>query len=102
MGLATTVRRRVLRGHDRHRLGYLPDALLLARVAQATRSCCLVHYGGWRTLGRDDASRVSSLSMVVEMELEWDITAPGARQRITRRLGGGRHMGRGVEGVGEE
>src|SRR5215212_5018669 len=101
MGLATTVRRLVLRGHDHHRLGYLPDALLLARVAQATRSYCLVPYGGRRTLGRDDASRVSSLSMVVEMELEWDISAPGTRQHITRRLGGGRHMGGGEDGMGK-
>src|SRR5215208_2171659 len=101
MGLATALRRRVLRRHDHHRLVYLSDALLLARLAQATGTCGMVPGRDRRALGRDDACLVPALPVVVGMELEWGVAASGARRRTPRRLSGGRDVGGGEDGVGK-
>src|SRR5829696_5377135 len=78
LGVAASLRRRVLRRHLYHSLGYLPYALLLARLAQPTGSYRLVPHRGWRALGRYDAHAVSALPLVAEMELERDVIPPRA------------------------
>src|SRR5215217_7856193 len=90
LDVAAALRRLVLRRHVHHSLGYLPTALLLAKLAQATGSYCLVPNRGRRTLGRYHASRVSALRTVAEMELERDVIPSSAWLGAIRRLGAGR------------
>src|SRR5215210_7872616 len=101
LGFATALRCRILRWHDHYSLGYLPDALFMARLAQAKGSYCLVPGRGRRALGRYDARSVPALSVVAEMELERDVIPAGARLGALRRLGGGRDMGGCEHGMGK-
>src|SRR5215212_11093353 len=101
LGVAAALHRRVLRRHVHHSLGYLPTALLLARLAQATGSYLLVPHRGQRALGRYDAHAVSALPVVAEMEFERDVIPPGAWLGALRRLGGGWDVGCGEDGMGK-
>src|SRR5215217_1901555 len=101
LGVAASLRRRILRRHVHHSLGYLPYALLLARLAQATGSCLLVPGRGRRTLGHYDPRLGTALSLVAKVELERDFIPPSAWLRALRRLGGGRDMGGGEDGMGK-
>src|SRR5215211_6311182 len=101
LGVAAALRRRILLRHVHHSLGYLPTALLLARLAQATGSYLLVPARDRRALGRDDARSVAALSVVAEVELERDVIPPGARLGALRRLGASRDMGCGEDGMGK-
>src|SRR5215212_9607853 len=101
LDVAAALRRRILRRHVHHSLGYLPDAFILAKLAQATGAYCLVPHRGRRTLGRYHASRVSALPLVAEMELERDVIPSSAWLGALRRLGAGRDMGVGKDGMGK-
>src|SRR5215212_8282729 len=78
LGLTAALRCRILRRHDRYSPSYLPNALFMARLAQAAGPYLLVPGRGRRALGRYDARSVLALSMVAEMELERDLIPPGA------------------------
>src|SRR5215212_1839193 len=101
LGAAAALRRRVLRRHVHHSLGYLPYALLLAKLAQAMGTYGMVPNRGRRALGRNDPRLVSALPVVAEMELERDDIPPGAWLGALRRLGGGGDMGCGEDGMGK-
>src|SRR5829696_4196803 len=101
LGVVASLRRRILRRHVYHCLGYLPDALLLARLAQATGSYGMVPHRGWRTLGRYDPRLGTALSLVAKVELERDFIHPSAWLGALHRLGGGRDMGGGEHGMGK-
>src|SRR5215208_8272948 len=101
LDFATALRHRILRRHDRYSPSHLPNALFMARLAQETGSYGMVPGRARRTLGRYDARSVPALSLVAEMELERDAIPPGARLGALRRLGGGRDMGSGEDGMGK-
>jgi hypothetical protein len=61
LGVAAPFRHRILQRHVHHSPGYLPNALLLAKLAQAAGSYCLVPHRGRRTLERYDARSVPAL-----------------------------------------
>src|SRR5215210_6329723 len=101
VGVVASLRRRILRRHVYHSLGYLPDALLLARVAQATGAYGMVPHRGRRALGRYDPRLGTALTVVAEVELERDAIPTGAWLGALCRLGGGRDMGGGEDGLGK-